>query len=254
MWCSSFCPNTHNVRIGMKAKLRVGTRVIFKVANVLVTSINRTWRHFSCFCTLTNNLPVCHLSVYTSHASYQFSIFIDKWHFLNVKVCCDTEFNSCRHPQTKPARWNCTRSSGYLKKKWQVLAGVPICWHDGVMLPSGSWGLKCWWDSATTCQEHWLLLIATLLCGQEWYRKLDRSQMESGQIQGRLQNPGGARERYWCPSFVYQLEERAPSWKHKTSSSGSTDLLSWEPALWKGTCGGQQAQHEWKGHCCGKKS
>lgn len=76
----------------MKAKLRVGTGVIFKVANVLVTSMNSTWRHSACFCTLTNNLPMCHLSAYTSHAPYQFSTFIDNWHFLNVEVCYDMEF------------------------------------------------------------------------------------------------------------------------------------------------------------------
>lgn len=35
---------------------------------------------------------MCHLSVYTAHASYQFSVFIDNWHFLNVKVCYDMEF------------------------------------------------------------------------------------------------------------------------------------------------------------------
>lgn len=104
MCCSALCPNRHNVRIGMKAKLRVGTGVIFKVTNVLVTSMNRTWRHSACFCSLTNNLPMCHLSAYTSHAPYQFSIFIDNWHFLNVEVCYDMEFNSCRHPQTKSAR------------------------------------------------------------------------------------------------------------------------------------------------------
>lgn len=58
--------------------------------------------------------------------------------------------------------------------------------------------------------------------------------MESGPILGRLQNPGGAIGRYWCPSYpffpFYQLEERVLSWKHKTTSSGSTDLTQLGPS------------------------
>lgn len=58
--------------------------------------------------------------------------------------------------------------------------------------------------------------------------------MESGPILGRLQNPGGTIGRYWCPSYpffpFYQLEERVLSWKHKTTSSGSTDLTQLGPS------------------------